>query len=96
MVLGFPEGSMETFALMKVCFPAVTVISSPLQTRFICWRMSSGIGWPSAVPDTIDHSPCNWAMSFLMAGLSSAPASEIAAQMRSRQAVACFTVFFRR
>src|SRR5262245_42598593 len=80
MVLGFFEGSMVTFALRNISPPAVTVISSLLQTRFICLRISSGIGWPSAVPETMDHSPRNWSMSFLMAGLSSAAASEIAAQ----------------
>src|SRR5262245_37877526 len=80
MVLGFFEGSMEIFAFRKTCPPEVTVISSPLQTRFICLRISSGMGRPSAVPDTIDHSPCNRSMSFLMPALSSAATSEIAAQ----------------
>jgi len=32
-----------------------------LQTRFMVLRISSGMGWPSADPETIIHSPCNWA-----------------------------------
>src|SRR5688572_17780662 len=74
MVLGFFEGSIVIFAFMNTCPAIVVVVSSPLQTRFICFRISSGIGWPSAEPDTIDHSPCNCARSFLAASFSSAQA----------------------
>src|SRR6266496_3983782 len=72
MVLGFFDGSREIFALKNTCPFIVVVVSSPLQTRFICLRMSSGMGWPSAEPDTIVHSPCRAARSFLAASFSSA------------------------
>src|SRR5258706_8062066 len=72
MVLGFLDGSRVIFALMNTCPAIVVVVSSPLQTRFICLRLSSGIGWPSAEPDTIAHSPCSAARSFLTASFSSA------------------------
>src|SRR5258706_162105 len=72
MVLGFLDGSRVIFALMNTCSALVVVVSSPLQTRFICLRISSGMGWPSAEPDTIDHSPCNWARSFLTASFPAA------------------------
>src|SRR5258705_9237633 len=70
MVLGFFDGSIVIFALMKIRPAIVVVASSPLQTRFICFIISAGMAWPSAEPDTIDHSPCNWAMSFLTASFS--------------------------
>ena len=69
---------MVILAFMTSCPPTVAVSSSPLQTRLEFGSIVSGMGKPSAVPDTIDHSPCNWAMSFLVASLSSAQASEIA------------------
>src|SRR5258705_13783277 len=72
MVLGFLDGSMVIFALINTRPFMVVVVSSPLQTRFICWRISSGIGWPSAEPDTMDQSPCREARSFLTASFSSA------------------------
>src|SRR5947207_2862539 len=60
------------------CPPTVTVVSSPLQMRLEVVRMVSGMAWPSADPDTINHSPCNRARSFLTASLSSAQAGETA------------------
>src|SRR5438093_2789574 len=72
MVLGFFEGSMVILALKKSWPALVVVVSSPLQTRFICLTITSGTGWPSAEPDTIDHSPCNWDRSFLTASFSAA------------------------
>ena len=69
---GFFDGSMVIFAFMKTRSPMVVAVSSPLQIRFICLRIWSGIGWPSAEPDTIDHSPCNLARSFLTASSSAA------------------------
>src|SRR5258705_2342619 len=78
MVLGFLDGSIVNFAFMKSCAPMVTVVSSPLQTRLAVSRMASGMGVPSADPDTMDHSPWSWALSFLMASLSSAHAVDIA------------------
>src|SRR5712671_2110836 len=86
MVFGFLDGSMVIFAFRKICPAVVTVVSSPLQILFICLSISSGIGWPSAMPDIIDHSPCNWAMSFLTASLSAAAVEEmvtVASQMRN-------------
>src|SRR6266516_1743789 len=78
MVLGFLDGSIVNFAFMKSCPPTVTVVSSPLQTRLAVSRMASGMALPSADPETMDHSPWSWALSFLMASLSSAQAEEIA------------------
>src|SRR5882724_913452 len=86
MVFGFFDGSIVIFAFKKIRPAVVTVVSSPLQILFICLSISSGIGWPSAMPDIIDHSPCNWAMSFLMASLSAAAVEEmvtVASQMRN-------------
>src|SRR5258707_15599005 len=77
MVLGVFDGSMVNLAFMNTCPPKVVVVSSPLQTRFICSRISAGIGWPSAEPDTIDHSPCNRARAFVTALFSPAPADEM-------------------
>src|SRR5436190_14182888 len=77
MVLGFLDGSIVILALMKSWPAIVVVVSSPLQTRFISLSISSGMGWPSAEPDTIDHSPCNLAMSFLTASFSSAQAEKM-------------------
>src|SRR2546427_3976527 len=74
MVLGFFEGSRFIFAFKYTCPAIVVVVSSPRQTRFICWRISSGMDWPSAEPDTIDHSACNGARSFLTASFSAAQA----------------------
>src|SRR6266511_3521889 len=78
MVLGFLEGSIVNFALRKSWPPTVTVVSSPLQTRRADSRMASGMADPSAAPDTMDHSPWSWALSFLTASLSSAEAADIA------------------
>src|SRR5262245_3015801 len=63
---------MVIFAFMNVWSPIVVLVSSPLQTRFICLRRSSDSDWPSAEPETIDHSPCNRARSFLTASFSAA------------------------
>src|SRR5438093_5968746 len=64
---------------MKGCPPTITASSSPLQTRLDRPSISSGTGKPSAEPETIDHSPCNWAMSFFTASFSAAHADEIVA-----------------
>src|SRR5712672_2219838 len=81
MVLGCLDGSMVIFAWKKTCPDIVTVISSPLQIRFIFPARSAGMAWPSADPDTIDHSPCSRARSFLTAW-SSAEANEMVAAAR--------------
>src|SRR5439155_1474262 len=78
MVLGFLDGSIVNFAFMRSCSPIVTVVSSPLQTRLAVSRMASGMAFPSADPDTMDHSPWSWAMSLLMASLSSGQAVDAA------------------
>src|SRR5438309_7620148 len=78
MVLGFLDGSCAKVAFMMSCPPTVTVVSSSLQTRLAVSRMASGMALPSADPDTMDHSPWSWALSFLMASLSSAQALDIA------------------
>src|SRR3954467_630164 len=57
---------MLNFAFMKTWSPIVVVVSFPLQTRFISLRKSSCIDCPSAEPETMDHSPCILARSFLM------------------------------
>src|SRR6266536_856229 len=78
MVLGFLDGSIVNFAFMKSSPPTVTVVSSSLQTRLADSRMASGMAVPPAEPDTMDHSPWSWVLSFLTASLSSAQAEDIA------------------
>src|ERR1043166_3944882 len=64
--------------------PAIVMVSSsPLQTRFICFAISAGMGWPSAEPETIVHSPCNWARAFFAASLSSPKLVESATAKRA-------------
>src|SRR5262249_26289714 len=84
MVLGFADGSMVIFAVKYTCPPIVVLVSVPLQTRFISLRIESGIGWPSAEPDTIDHSPCKRARSFLTASSSAAEDQMLAAAASPR------------
>src|SRR5437868_8667153 len=67
MVFGFFDGSIVIFAFKNNSPPIVTVVSFPLQTRFICLRVSAGIGSPLANPETIDHSPCKSARSLASA-----------------------------
>src|SRR5438552_11002241 len=78
MLLGLLDGSIVNFAFMRSCVPMVTVVSSSLQTRLAVSRMASGMAFPSADPDTMDHWPWSWALSFLMASLSSVQAVDIA------------------
>src|SRR5436309_14201770 len=84
MVFCFVEGSRVNFAFRKSWPPTVTVVSPSLQTRFQSESMVSGTTWPSADPETIVHSPCNWAISFLLAGLSSARQGENARAVSPR------------
>src|SRR5689334_11234919 len=76
---------MVNFAFRKICPFIVVVVSSPLQTRFICFRISSGIAWPSAEPDTIDQVPCSCSMSFLKAESSAACVQAITAANATNQ-----------
>src|SRR5204862_2068076 len=94
MVLGFFDGSMVNFAFMKTCPSIVVVVSSPLQLRFICLSISSGMAWPSDEPEIIDHSPCNWSRSFLIACSSAAETFEIASADNVRMQRKSFTNSF--
>src|SRR5215218_407653 len=78
MVFGLFDGSTVIVAFKYTVVPMVVVAWFPLQTRFICFRISSGIVWPFAEPETMDHSPCNWAISFLVISESWAHVCEVA------------------
>src|SRR5215472_2755156 len=95
MVLGFFSGSTVIFAFRMSWLPIVTVTSSSLQTRFICLIIASGIGCPSAVPETRVHSPWRAAISFLAASLSAAkaPVTENKAMLSANQRVCVFITF---
>ena len=59
------------FAFMRSCPPIITVVSSPLQTRLELCNICSETAEPSARPEIMVHSPCNFCKSESVGFLSS-------------------------
>src|SRR5438046_5786805 len=80
MALGVLLGSMVNLALNRISPLIVIVVTPSFATRLPVATIASGIGCPSAWPETIDHSPWSCDISFCVSiGASAVKASAIAA-----------------